>query len=48
MKNQYKWKTLDIAKAPLEPATLKFIQENLTDKNLDAFIAQIQKEEPDF
>lgn len=48
VKNQYKWKNLEIAKTPFTEQTKDFIQRNLTDANLDSFFEMIFKELPGF
>lgn len=48
VKNQYKWKTLNLAESPFTPEMIDFVQSQLTDSNLDSFIADINKKFPDF
>lgn len=48
VKNQYKWKSLNLAKEPLTEETKKFINENLKDENLATFLNEIYTKFPKF
>lgn len=48
VRNQYKWRRLNIAAKPFTEETKKFIREKLSDTNLQAFVEAIKQTLPEF